>query len=203
MTRSPTASASTASASTRSSRTRPSPRSSVACRSTSSATLNGRWSPTTACAETMSRVTRAWRPARAAAARLRRGRGGGEEGGERIVTAANKEIEPIEKAWNELAALVDTLGTEKLELTGSGRWAVKDHLAHIAAWELSLIGLLNGEDRLTAMGVPGAGEDTDAINEAIWLAHRHDSAEQALALSRGTHAALMERLGATSDADLR
>ena len=119
------------------------------------------------------------------------------------MTAANQEIEPIEKAWNELAALVDTLGTEKLELTGSGRWAVKDHLAHIAAWELSLIGLLNGEDRLTAMGVPGAGEDTDAINEAIWLAHRHDSAEQALALSRGTHAALMERLGATSDADLR
>lgn len=119
------------------------------------------------------------------------------------MTAANKEIEPIEKAWKELAALVDRLGAEKLELTGNGRWAVKDHLAHIAAWELSLLGLLDGEDRLTAMGVPGAGDDTDAVNEAIWLAHRHDSAEQALAFSRDTHAALMHRLGAMSDADLR
>jgi uncharacterized protein DUF1706 len=119
------------------------------------------------------------------------------------VTAANKEIEPIEKAWKELTAQVDGLGTEKLELTGNGRWAVKDHLTHIAAWELSLLGLVNGEDMLTAMGVPGAADETDAINEAIWLAHRHDSAEHALAFWRDTHAALMERLGTMSDADLR
>ena len=119
------------------------------------------------------------------------------------MSGANAEIEPIEKGWRELVTLVDSLGHDGLELKGSGRWAVKDHLQHIAAWELSLLGLLDGEDRLTAMGIPGAADDTDAINEAVWLAHRHSTADQALAFSRESHDRLMRRLGAMSDADLR
>jgi len=119
------------------------------------------------------------------------------------VTTTNKEIEPIEKGWSELTMLVDRLGEGGMELKGSGQWAVKDHLAHMAAWELSLLALLDGEDRRTAMGVPGVAEDTDALNEAIWLAHRHETAEQARAFSRESHARLMRRLEAMTDADLR
>lgn len=117
--------------------------------------------------------------------------------------SSNSEIAPIEKGWSALAALVDSLGPGGLELRGQGRWAVKDHLAHVAAWELSLLALLDGEDRLTAMGAAGAADDTDAINEAIWLAHRDDSPEHALGAGRRAHEALMHRLGAMSDADLR
>ena len=117
--------------------------------------------------------------------------------------AANREIEPIEKGWEELVTLVESLGREKLELTGSGQWAVKDHLVHIAAWERSLIALLDGEDRKTAMGVSDAADDTDSLNEAIWLAHRDEAPEGALGYWRDAHAALMQRLGAMSDADLR
>ncbi len=119
------------------------------------------------------------------------------------MTTTNKEIEPIEKGWSELTMLVDRLGEGGMELKGSGQWAVKDHLAHMAAWELSLLALLDGEDRRTAMGVPGVAEDTDALNEAIWLAHRHETAEQARAFSRESHARLMRRLEAMTDADLR
>ena len=119
------------------------------------------------------------------------------------MSAANAEIEPIEKAWLELVAVVDRLGPAGLELKGSGQWAVKDHLAHIAAWELSLLALLDGEDRRAAMGVTGAAEDTDPLNEAIWLVHRHDTAELALAFSRESHLRLMRRLGTMTDADLR
>jgi hypothetical protein len=119
------------------------------------------------------------------------------------MSSSNAEIEPIEKGWRELTALVDSLGPSGLELKGNGRWAVKDHLAHIAAWELSLLGLIDGDDRLTAMGVPGASEETDAINEAIWLKHRHQTAAEALEFSQKSHEALMARLGKMSDADLR
>ena len=119
------------------------------------------------------------------------------------MTPANREIEPIDKGWSELVALVDKLGAHGLELTGAGRWAVKDHLFHLAAWELSLLALLEGEDRRSAMGVPDAAEDTDSLNEAVWLAHRHETSDQALAFWRDTHAELMERLGTMSDADLR
>ncbi len=119
------------------------------------------------------------------------------------MSAANAEIEPIDKGWRELGALVDSLGPSGLEEKGSGLWAVKDHLVHIAAWELSLLGLLDGDDRRTAMGVAGVAEDTDALNEAVWLAHRHETTEQSLAFSRDAHERLMRRLAAMSDADLR
>lgn len=119
------------------------------------------------------------------------------------MTAANREIEPIEKAWSDLAALIESLDPDQLELTGNGRWAVKDHLAHLSAWERALLALLDGEDRKEAMGVGDAADDTDSINEAVWLAHRHDSGDEVLARWRSTHAALMQRLGAMSDADLR
>ena len=63
--------------------------------------------------------------------------------------------------------------------------------------------LVDGEDRRTAMGVPGVAEDTDSLNEAIWLVHRHETAEQARAFSRESHARMMRRLGTMTDADLR
>jgi uncharacterized damage-inducible protein DinB len=119
------------------------------------------------------------------------------------VTATNREIEPTEEGWRKLQALVETLRPEALRAKGSSRWTVQDHLVHIAAWELSLLALLDGEDRRTAMGVPGASTETDALNEAIWLAHRQDTAEQALAFTRDAHERLMSRLSELSDADLR
>jgi hypothetical protein len=119
------------------------------------------------------------------------------------VSGSNAEIEPIEKGWSELASLADSLGGKGLVMRGDGQWAVKDHIVHIAAWELSLLGLLNGEDRRTAMGVPGVAEDTDAINEAVWLAHRNETPEETLAFFRDSHARLAQRLGGMTDADLR
>ena len=83
------------------------------------------------------------------------------------MTAANSVIEPIEKGRQQLDALVERLGPNGLTIRGPDGWAVKDHLAHIAAWEQSLIGLLDGRNRLAAMGVPGAREGTDAINAAV------------------------------------
>ena len=119
------------------------------------------------------------------------------------MTEPNQEVEPIEKGWSELTALVESLGPAGLENTGDGQWAVKDHLVHIAAWEQSLLALLDGHDRKKAMGVPDASDETDDINEAVWLLHRHQTPEQVLAFSRDSHAAMLKRLRDMSDADLR
>jgi len=119
------------------------------------------------------------------------------------VTAANGQIEPIAAGWRSLMAKVDSLSPAELELKGEGQWAVKDHLVHVAAWELSLLALLDGKDMRTGMGVAASSEGMDAINEAIWLAHRHEPADEALAYSRRSHDALMARLSTMSDADLR
>ena len=119
------------------------------------------------------------------------------------MSAANRVVEPIDKGWRELNALVDSLGPAGLTVTGSDGWAVKDHLVHIAAWEHSLLALLDGRHRLSAMCVPEAEEETDAINAAVWSLHRGKTPEQALAYFRETHALLMELLTRMSDADLK
>jgi hypothetical protein len=115
----------------------------------------------------------------------------------------NAEVDKIDRGWNELMALIDSLGPQGLSAGVPGGWSVKDHIAHVAGWELSLLALLNGEDRKRAMGVPEAADDTDALNEAMWLLHRDETAEQVLKFSTDTHDTLMARIREMSDADLR
>src|SRR5262249_49514849 len=60
----------------------------------------------------------------------------------------------IEEGWAELDRLQAGLDAEAVGTPSGGEWRLKDHLAHIAAWELSLIALLTGGDRSAAVGVP-------------------------------------------------
>ena len=53
-------------------------------------------------------------------------------------------LERVDTSWNELSELVAKLGPDGLARTGPDGWAVKDHLAHVAAWEHSLLALIEG-----------------------------------------------------------
>ena len=119
------------------------------------------------------------------------------------MTAPNSKVEPIEKGWSQLNALVDSLGPGGLTRSGADGWAVKDHLIHVAAWEHSLIALLSSADRRAAMGVGPEPQDPDAINAAVWNLHKGKAPEEALAYFRDTHAILMNLLRTMSDADLQ
>jgi hypothetical protein len=109
----------------------------------------------------------------------------------------------IESSYNELIELVKSLGPEGLAVTGSDGWAVKDHLIHLGAWELSLLGLLEGRDRVAAMGVPGVERETEAINRAVWALHRNKTPDEALAFFAGTHSRLIAALEKLSHDDLQ
>ena len=119
------------------------------------------------------------------------------------MTPANSVVEPIEKSWTELGSIIDSLGPSGLSITGADGWAVKDHLIHIAAWEHSLIALLEGADRHHAMGVGSDVDETDAINAAVWAMHRNKTPEEALDYFHQTHALMLKLLRTMSDDDLR
>jgi hypothetical protein len=119
------------------------------------------------------------------------------------VTQTNSVIEPIEKSWKELNALVDSLGPTGLTITGADGWAVKDHLIHIAVWEHSLLALLEGADMHQAMGVGPDVDEIDAINGAVWAMHRNKTPEEALDYFHEAHEMLLELLRTMSDADLQ
>jgi hypothetical protein len=116
----------------------------------------------------------------------------------------NAEVEPIEASWAELAELVnqvqDAGGLTRVEADG---WTVKDHLAHIGAWERSLLALIEGEDRAAAMGVSETVEGTDAINEEVRKLHTLDTPDEARAYFRDSHAQMVAALEKLSDADLQ
>ena len=113
-------------------------------------------------------------------------------------------LERIEASWDNLFETVTKLGPGGLLFAAPDGWAVKDHLAHVATWEHSLIGLLEGRDRLSAMGVhEPLGKDTDAINAAIQKLHASETPEQVLKYFRDSHARLMAGLGKLSEADLQ
>ena len=117
----------------------------------------------------------------------------------------NAELQRIETAWNELVELVNQVQEAGgLNQVGADGWTVKDHLAHVAAWEHSLLALIEGRDRFAGMGVrEPVEENTDSINEAVRKLHENDSADEALGYFRDSHAQLVAGLEKLSDADLQ
>ncbi len=110
--------------------------------------------------------------------------------------------ERVDASWTDLWELVDSMGPEAMATTGPDGWAVKDHLAHVAAWEQSLLAILDGRDRIQAMGLADVEHETDAVNAAVWLLHHDRSSEDAVAYFRDSHARLMARLESLDDAGL-
>src|SRR4030088_2126383 len=115
----------------------------------------------------------------------------------------DKLKERIESSFVELMDLIKRLGADGLRVTGPDGWAVKDHLIHLGACELSLLGLLEGRDRVAAMGVPGVERETEAINRAVWALHRNKTPDGALAFFAGTHSRLIAALEKLSHDDLQ
>ena len=111
----------------------------------------------------------------------------------------------IEK-YDELDTYLRSLSeAERTQLTDATGWTVKDHIAHLAAWESSIEPLLDGKDRGEHLGVPAdvwASHDFDAINEYIRKRHAALSLYEAHDFFRSVHERTLERLRAMSDEDL-
>jgi uncharacterized protein (TIGR03083 family) len=113
----------------------------------------------------------------------------------------------IERSWAELERTIGRLGDA--QLTGprdGGGWAVKDHLAHLAAWERSMAYLLRGRPRHEGLGVDERTYlegDEDEINDAIFRLGRDRPLPETLADWRETHRQLLATLAGLGDADLQ
>lgn len=120
-------------------------------------------------------------------------------------TTLTKEqlLERIEGGWAQLDRLQARMDDRSVDEPRDGGWGLKDHLAHIAAWELSLIALLTGGDRSAAVGVAaGDDHDTDSVNAIIHQRLRGLTAAEVRALLRGTRAQLRDALAPLTDEDL-
>ncbi len=111
----------------------------------------------------------------------------------------------IDRSWSALETAI--AGATEQHLTtpaAPGAWSVKDHLAHLAAWQLSLLALLEGRPRHAAMGIDHLTYESgeDAVNALLHEHHKDRPLPETLDLLRRTHAQVLAALAPLSDLDL-
>jgi hypothetical protein len=116
---------------------------------------------------------------------------------------AKQILAHIDSSWAELAEAVGGIDRPTLVAAAEDGWSIKDHLVHLAAWELSLLALIEGRDRNTAMGIRDVDpSDIDGINDAVWKLHRNDSVDEVLRYFRDCHERLRATLATLTSTDL-
>jgi uncharacterized protein (TIGR03083 family) len=105
-----------------------------------------------------------------------------------------------------LEEVISGRSDEELTRPGPEGWSVKDHLAHIAAWERSGLALLSGESRPAAVGVSdelfAEGED-DAVNDEVRKRDADKSLAEVLSEFRRVRASTIAAVTDLSDEDLQ
>jgi uncharacterized damage-inducible protein DinB len=85
-------------------------------------------------------------------------------------------------------------------------WTIKDHLAHLAAWQIGIAALLQGGKRWEAMGLSSAfvkkTKGFDALNAALQRKHSRMSARQVLDLLSHADAQFQFALSKLTSTDL-
>jgi hypothetical protein len=122
------------------------------------------------------------------------------------VTTKKVLMEHIERDWRSVNELLDSLTeTQWNDVKNADGWAVKDHVAHLAAWERTVIAFLSGQPRYDGLQVTAElwqTKDLDAINKAIFQRHQHEPLEQVQARFQSTHAELLRLVTPLNDEDL-
>ena len=108
-------------------------------------------------------------------------------------------------AFEELEEILASLDDVRLSEPGTDGWAIKDHLAHLAAWQIGIVHLLQRKDRFAAMGLDRAamkGKSEDEINDKIYELNARLTPAQAWDLLRDAHTQMEAQLESMSSEDL-
>ena len=112
----------------------------------------------------------------------------------------------IDRDWHALHAHLARLTEQQLtSVHDQEGWAVKDHLAHLAAWEDSILVLFQDKPRHQGLGVAEAlyaSGSFDAVNAAIYEQRKDLPLDQVLSRLQGTHDQLLALIQPLSDDDL-
>lgn len=114
-------------------------------------------------------------------------------------------LDRIRASYSALKETFQPLSDDQLSRPAPSGWAIKDHLAHLAAWELGITALLQHRPRFAAMQVEDAmeqGKSTDELNDLIYQQNVGLSATEAKQRFEAAHEQMLQALAALSDDDL-
>jgi uncharacterized protein (TIGR03083 family) len=111
----------------------------------------------------------------------------------------------IDRSRSALEAALAGATETQLATPGAGGWSVKDHLAHLATWEQSLLALLEGRPRYASIGVDRVTQETagvDALNALIDERNKDRPLTEVLDLFHRSHEEVLASIAPLTDVDL-
>jgi uncharacterized protein (TIGR03083 family) len=127
------------------------------------------------------------------------------DGGERRYTKAEL-LERMVGARREVEEAIAGKSEAALTRPGADGWSVKDHLAHLSAWQRSLIALLEGKSRPAALGIEDLTQEEESgfeeINAVLRERTKDEPLDRVLAEFRQSRRDLLAVLDRLSDDDL-
>lgn len=115
-------------------------------------------------------------------------------------------LDRMTSASAEMRTELDRLSAEEIAAPGpDGGWSVRDHLAHLAAWQDSISSLIRGGTRWAGLGVDRATyeeQSEDEVNEAIRRQHAGEDVAGTREYLEAAEGRMREAVGGLSDADL-
>ena len=108
--------------------------------------------------------------------------------------------------WTALADLITPLDVAALTTPGAaGGWTVKDHLAHLHAWERKLLAVLRGQPAYVGLAMDATtytAANLDAINALLDARYKSWSFTDLWTAAQQTHTDLIAALDTLQDSDL-
>lgn len=115
-------------------------------------------------------------------------------------------LDQLSNGRKHLQELVDALNDDQILFQGADGWSVKDHLAHLAMWEVGIAALLRKQPRWEAMGLDRDSvnlHDTHSMNATLDRKLKDLSLVAVKDLFQRSHRMLLTVLGELSDDDLQ
>jgi hypothetical protein len=122
-----------------------------------------------------------------------------------VTPTTNDLVARIDRAWSTLEAALANADEKVLTTIDRDDWSVKDHLAHLEAWERYLLALLERRSPSRAIGIDLAtiqATDDDALNELIREPTKAQPLSQVLDDLRCTHERLLAAVAVLPEDDL-
>lgn len=121
-------------------------------------------------------------------------------------TTRSEFLQLFHASFADLESLISGFDEDQmLTLTDPAGWNVRDHLAHLTAWEATMIAFLRKEHQWEACGLTQEQHDTlefDAPNEIIRQTTINVSPADVIETLKQTNAEFLSTLATVSDEDL-
>lgn len=117
-------------------------------------------------------------------------------------------LRDIDRAWNALNGAIAQLTDEQMTIPADAAgWTVKDHVAHLAAWENSVLVILRDrEPQYEGLGVDKVtwdAEDIDATNDVVRQANADAPLDEVRTRLETVHAQLIDTIADMTDEELQ